>query len=269
MFGIIASILVALRYRGLPSIGLTMGTALIGLALLAPWSLWQHFEQPPGNALIKYLLAGNFGFGEQYKSVSATVHDAYAVLSPWSWLRMKLHALRVLTLGETWHCGTMEPIQGCSIYGRLRTYDYRLFGQSLRFLVVGFVPFFLMGRVYVKGEHPLSLRHFIRLLVGTGLLSIGIHLIIGFNSDFNHMQSYQSILEVLVGLALALHCSKRWYFDLALKLSMLYALVVWILDPLASAPDLALLPVLMLCAIAITCYGWFTSPQFKNTASQP
>jgi hypothetical protein len=57
VFGIVPLALVA-AYRGLPSLRwLGVGVA-VGIALLAPWSAYQKWEDPPGNRLMKWTLAG-------------------------------------------------------------------------------------------------------------------------------------------------------------------------------------------------------------------
>jgi hypothetical protein len=57
VFGIVPLALVA-AYRGLPSVRwLGVGIA-VGIALLAPWSGYQKWEDPPGNRLMKWTLAG-------------------------------------------------------------------------------------------------------------------------------------------------------------------------------------------------------------------
>jgi len=57
VFGIVPLALVA-AYRGLPNLRwLGVGVA-VGIALLAPWSVYQKWEDPPGNRLMKWTLAG-------------------------------------------------------------------------------------------------------------------------------------------------------------------------------------------------------------------
>ena len=57
IFGIVPLVAVA-AYRGLPSWRwLGVGLA-VGIALMAPWSAYQKWEDPPGNRLVKWTLAG-------------------------------------------------------------------------------------------------------------------------------------------------------------------------------------------------------------------
>src|SRR4029453_19017372 len=75
------------------------GVVLAGAAacvIMVPWMIWQRVEDPPGNALIKFALAGTYGLGEEHKTIWATTVDAFARLTLSDWLRMRWES--VLTL---------------------------------------------------------------------------------------------------------------------------------------------------------------------------
>jgi hypothetical protein len=57
IFGIIPLIVVAAA-RGIPDRRWIAAGVVTGLLLLVPWSLYQQYEDPPGNRLIKWLVAG-------------------------------------------------------------------------------------------------------------------------------------------------------------------------------------------------------------------
>ena len=57
VFGIVPLALVA-AYRGMPSLRWIGVGIAVGIALLAPWSAYQKWEDPPGNRLMKWTLAG-------------------------------------------------------------------------------------------------------------------------------------------------------------------------------------------------------------------
>lgn len=57
VFGIVALALVA-AFRGLPSWRWIGVAALVGIAVLGPWSAYQSYGDPPGNRLVKWTLAG-------------------------------------------------------------------------------------------------------------------------------------------------------------------------------------------------------------------
>ena len=57
VFAVIPLALLAL-YRGLPGWRWIGVAALVGVALMAPWSAFQKYDDPPGNRLTKWMLAG-------------------------------------------------------------------------------------------------------------------------------------------------------------------------------------------------------------------
>jgi hypothetical protein len=75
VFGIVPLALVA-AYRGLPSLRwLGVGVA-VGLLFMAPWSVYQKYVDPPGNRLVKYMLAGVPEYEDKRGVLEATV-DSY------------------------------------------------------------------------------------------------------------------------------------------------------------------------------------------------
>jgi len=255
-FGVIAAILVATWYRGVPSPWLAVRAVLIGLAVLVPWWLWQHFEQPPGTALVKFAFTGDYGFAHENQGVLSAIYDAYSKLTLSSWVDLKLHALHVLVTGNGSTCGVQEIAPVSSLYGALRANDFFYLGPSLRFLAIGFLPLLLTRRA--PGCECADRRlHYARVMVCTGLLSAGLYALAGFHCYVNHAQSYQAILEILAGLVLVLRDANRWYFNLCLILSVLYGAIVWIIDPLASATYVHTVPIVCMCVIGICVYHYF------------
>jgi hypothetical protein len=63
-FGIVP-LLVFGALRGLPSWRWLGIAALVGIVLLAPWSAYQHYADPPGNRLIKWQLGGSLEIDER------------------------------------------------------------------------------------------------------------------------------------------------------------------------------------------------------------
>lgn len=57
IFGIVPLALIAV-WRGLPSLRWVAVAVLVGLLFQAPWSAYQKYHDPPGNRLVKYMLAG-------------------------------------------------------------------------------------------------------------------------------------------------------------------------------------------------------------------
>jgi hypothetical protein len=74
VFGIVPLALVA-AYRGLPDRRWIGVAALVGIALMAPWSAYQKYADPPGNRLVKWTLAGVVEIDD--RGTLETIADAY------------------------------------------------------------------------------------------------------------------------------------------------------------------------------------------------
>lgn len=74
VFGIIAIAAIA-AYRGLPSWRWVGVGLVVGIALMAPWSAYQKYGDPPGNRLTKWTLAGVVAIDS--RSTSEAILDAY------------------------------------------------------------------------------------------------------------------------------------------------------------------------------------------------
>lgn len=75
VFGIVPLALIA-AWRGLPSWRWVGVAALVGLLLFqAPWSAYQKYHDPPGNRLVKYMLAGVPEIDE--RGTLETIADSY------------------------------------------------------------------------------------------------------------------------------------------------------------------------------------------------
>jgi hypothetical protein len=74
VFGAIALLLVA-AFRGLPSWRWIAVAIAVGVALMAPWSAYQKYADPPGNRLTKWMLAGDMEIDD--RGTSEAIVDAY------------------------------------------------------------------------------------------------------------------------------------------------------------------------------------------------
>jgi hypothetical protein len=75
IFGVIPLVVIA-AFRGLPNLRwITVGLA-VGAVLLAPWSAFQKWEDPPGNRLMKWTLAGSVEIDD--RGTLETISDSYS-----------------------------------------------------------------------------------------------------------------------------------------------------------------------------------------------
>lgn len=74
VFGIVPLALIA-AWRGLPSWRWVAVAVAVGVVLLAPWSAYQRWAEPPGNRLIKWQLAGVIDVDD--RGAGETLIDSY------------------------------------------------------------------------------------------------------------------------------------------------------------------------------------------------
>lgn len=235
VFGILAMLAVAFAAHrdGLrPGVLLRAGAAAV--ALLLPWMAWQRLVQPGGNALLKSVFGGTFGFDEREVGVVETIARSYAALSPGEWLGMKLEGLRSLLLppaGDT--CGMGEMVPGATGLGAARIADFLALAPSVKFLWLG-----LLVALVPAWRRAATHRHAALALLGVGLLGIVVDLVLAWDCQIIHTQSYQSILAIALGLLLLLADAPRALRNAALGATFAYALAAWIVEPLRSATRL-------------------------------
>lgn len=246
-FGIIVMLAFALLFRGLPSMRGGIIAAATALLLLLPWSLWQSANHASGNALLKFAFAGTFGFGEEHIGVADTILRSYRDLGMDAWLAKKRDGLMSILFGLRNTCGINEMGQAHSAIDSWRASDFYNIFPSLNFLVLGFVSFGIWRpRTAVHSDVK---RAAARLLV-FGLASIGFSWLITWDCFINHVQSYQALIALHLGLVLALLMSGRWG-AVALACSVLYGLVVWVVEPLNHFPRFDPISTIVLASMAI------------------
>jgi hypothetical protein len=97
IFGIIPLIIVA-AVRGLPTGRWVAVGVVISFALLIPWSLYQRYEDPPGNRLIKWMLSGVHSVDDR-TSLEA-MNDSYATAGFRGAVQNKIGNFRTMVGGE-------------------------------------------------------------------------------------------------------------------------------------------------------------------------
>jgi hypothetical protein len=86
--------------RGLPSRRRLGVAALVGVALLAPWSAYQHYGDPPGNRLVKWQLGGSLAIDD--RGALETIVDGYREAGLGGALQNKWENVRqIVGFGET------------------------------------------------------------------------------------------------------------------------------------------------------------------------
>ena len=223
-FAILAMLVMAPLFRGLPRWRDMAIAAVICLAILGPWIVYQRWIDPPGNALLKYAFAGTFGFGEEHIGVLETIQRTYANTSLAGWLQSKWTALGALVVG-TGQCGLSEHGPVVTLFDRFRSRDFFFVLPALS-LLAGLA---LVARILPRTAPAASFA------AGTwlawGVLSIGVAALLTLDCNINHTQSYAAMLALHLGLLLAMARNTQ-VLVAGLAVVMAYGVVVWILDPL-------------------------------------
>ncbi len=230
-FGTLTVIGFACLYRGMPSLKGALAAAIAAVAIILPWSLWQHVIQPPGNALIKYAFAGTFGFGEEKMSVLATIIRSYRDLTPEVWLARKFDGLLSLVFGLRNTCALGEIAVSQSFIDSWRASDFSNVMPSLNFLLLGFGAT-IVNKIRRPDDH--IVQSCVKLIL-FALAGLALTWITTWGCYIIHVQSYQLLMALHLALIVALLTAGRWGW-LALALSAMYGLVVWILEPLKHFP---------------------------------
>lgn len=102
VFGVIPLALIA-AWRGMPSWRWLGVAALVGVAVLAPWSAYQKYGDPPGNRLVKWTLAGVVKPDD--RGVGEAIVDAYDEAGFAGALHYKVENFRMMV-------GGAEAVQG-------------------------------------------------------------------------------------------------------------------------------------------------------------
>jgi hypothetical protein len=209
----------------------------VATVVIAPWLLWQRFEDPPGNALAKFALAGTFGFGEETKGLATTIREAYTRLSFGEWLSLRWQA--VLTL-----FGAFRPplvtwlwLQPMDFLGKLRLRDFAFVFPSLG---LGNLAWLVLATVLLRkhrdADSTLVFRSPCASWVFIGLGGIALNVVLTWHLHVVHHQSYVSLLLIFAGLYSALLLKSRSLCRMVLAGQFAYFVLVWLCSPLAELP---------------------------------
>jgi hypothetical protein len=232
VFGLLPlSPLIVKRARWRP--GAIALAALGASSLLVPWALWQRYEDPPGNALVKFAFAGTWGFGEVHKGVWETMKDAYAPLTWSSWLSSRAESLRLLFgLADD---PLLPRFPRTDDLGQLRLGDFLYAGSTLRWLHLGW-PLWILA-LCRGGAATSAVRH-ASSWISFGLAGVLLNLVVTFRLQIVPTQSFLSMLLVVLGLAALIARAPRTLRVSAIGLHLAYFSVVWIASPLLDAHSL-------------------------------
>ncbi|HEX7278626.1 MAG TPA: hypothetical protein VF255_03280 [Solirubrobacterales bacterium] len=251
VFGVIPLAAVA-AYRGLPSWRWLGVAALVGIAFMAPWSAFQKYEDPPGNRLAKWTLAGEPAIDD--RGTLETIVDAYRAEGLGGALHNKGQNFATIS------GGTMAPkaIEAALDTGNLteitrafRAVFFYYLLPSMGLLLLA--PFAMALRRRNRGspEFRFALTCFAAAFIGTVVWAL---LVFGNTNDRTvlHIASYLVPILGMAGAVAGLRASfprfALWYVGAASALSL--ALYAPVLDQLPGTQYSVTAAVLAALALA-------------------
>jgi hypothetical protein len=276
IFGVIPLAMVA-AYRGLPSWRWLGVAALVGIAFMGSWSAFQKYEDPPGNRLAKWTLAGAVEIDD--RGTLEAVVDAYREEGVGGALHNKGQNFATIS------GGTMAPraIEAAldtgelgAIARALRTVFFYYLLPSMGLLLLA--PFAMALRRRNRGspEFSFALTCFVVAFLGTIIWAL---LVFGNTNDRTvlHISSYLvpilGMAGAVAGLRAVFPRFALWYVGAASALSL--ALYAPVLDQLPgteyslTAAAIAALALAAFAALALVGSGRAAEGARRETASRP
>jgi hypothetical protein len=201
--------------------------ATVAVICWIPWSLWQKYIDPPGNALMRYALTGDLGFTSPLMPLTEAVRTAYADLTLQGWLSQKWLGLKNL-FGVDYSDTSMDTYV-VSWIGTLRLHDFLFVFPALRFLGLALLAA-LISAVFLPSMRARTRN--VALLTLAGLTGIAVNILATWSVHINHHQSYLSVVALLLAGALALLVLPRWLAIALTTAQIGYVMVVWMVHPI-------------------------------------
>jgi hypothetical protein len=260
VFGIIPLALVA-AWRGLPSWRWIGVAILVGIAVMAPWSAYQKWGDPPGDRLTKWTLAGDPG-GDELTTGEA-IRKAYSEAGVSGTIDNKWENFKeMLGIGQGWETAK-AAFEGNLENGirdlRILNFFYLLPSFTLLLLAPIAMLLFRRRRNRAGPEWGFALSSFVVLVIGAvlwGLIVFGTPIDITVLHIFSYALPIIAMAGAIAGLYSVLPRFAYWWVSLYAALSLI--LYVPALDPLEGtsySPLAAILAALAIVAYALVALG--------------
>jgi hypothetical protein len=265
VFGIIPLAIVA-AWRGLPSWRWLGVAVLVGIVVMAPWSAYQKWGDPPGDRLTKWTLAGDPG-GDDLTTGQA-IRKAYSEAGFNGTVDNKWENFKeMLGVGQGWET-VKAAFQGNLENGfrDLRIVNFFYLLPSFTLLLLGPIAmlFFARRRDRAGPEWRFALRTFVVLVIGAvlwGLVVFGTPIDITVLHIFSYALPMMAMAGAIAGLYAVLPRFAIWWVSLYSVLSLI--LYVPSFDPLEGtsySPLAAVLAALALATYALVALGAVRRP---------
>ncbi|KGF72013.1 hypothetical protein DO97_13335 [Neosynechococcus sphagnicola sy1] len=205
--------------------------AIAGLALLsllvAPWSAYQKFYEPPGNRLVKWHLGGVIPI--DHRSTWQTIRDSYQKLTFPQVLSHKWDNAK--TLLGSWRISrpNWRQLGDRSTFNTWREEEFFYVFKALGILNLGWL--LALRPIPARMRRQRYERQFVWLLLGAGLSSslVWILAMFGPGTTVIHQGSYATMTLLFVGLSILMSRLPQWLAALLLGIHIASFFVIWIL----------------------------------------
>ena len=227
----------SIRRAGLAPIA---AAGLAAVLIYLPWAYWQIVVQPGGNALLRYALAGDYGFDKRQIPVLASAVDMYSSLGVQGWLAAKLQAFeQLVSMSEAWRqngeSARFSP--GAAFFGAERIGDFFIVARTFGIAALGLVFIFIQ-----RASPDLSprTRKCLRSALVIGLAGVVLMIVATFPDPIVHQLAYGSLLLILIAGSCGMAMSRPKLATILTTVGVAYMAVVWVYAPLVAADRLVI-----------------------------
>lgn len=252
VFTLPAIALMLVRPRSFPALRqIVVGLLVFGL-LLAPWSAYQKFYEPPGDRLLKWHLAGVVHIDSH--SATQAIKDSYQHLSftqiannKWENLKALLDSSEAVRLRTTAERATDLP----------RQKEFFHLARGLGILNLGWLLWLTVLFGWLKLATAPKRLH---LVLGVSVFSLLFWVLVMFGpaTTVIHQGSYATVILLFVGLTALLTQLPRLLVYIALAFQTVVFVTNWLIsttfrsvDRLPTAPNIFLLGLMLLSFVGI------------------
>jgi hypothetical protein len=252
-FGIIPLAILA-AWRGMPSWRWLAVAVAVGIVLVAPWSAYQKYGDPPGNRLTKWTLAGFVGIDD--RSTGEAIFDEYGKVGLGGAIHNKAENFATMSGGAMTTTALRAALDSgdlTEIARTVRAVSFFYLLPSLGLLLAG--PIAMLVGFRRRRRNPLEWKLALSCftLLGIGALAWGL-LLFGNGEDRTivHVSSYLLPLLGLVGGVVGLRAVLPRFAIFYVGLSALLSLALYapVLDPIPGSSYSAVAIVVAAAALA-------------------